>query len=326
MRKKLIVVVFLALAVFFAGCGTQESSTTTTTTLPAVEYNFNVAAAEGDLLTYAVDTANQLYSYNNITDGSSGSGSYTVNQDETFNIKDSSGNSIGTGMLLTSEVLALGIPDPSSPNHGRAIAGVPTLTASYSATADGVYNFVNSFGEYGTFEVVTANRSVSYYNITEASFGTGTYTDEGTGIIKYTEDVMGEEWNIMLLPGKVLVIDQPGGMTVGVTATTEYGSDLAGTYYWVDNEGYHGDFKVYVDPNNPIIGVDDMVTFEGTSSYGGGIPFTGIATAQANGSFLATQFAGGITLMQKDVIYLPGKVLAFNARGDEDYIGFGVQF
>lgn len=317
MKKEMVLFVSLIMVALLWGCGQQESTPTPTTTLPPVVYNFNAAAAEGDLLTYAVDVANHTYAYNNITYGVSGSGTYTVNTDGTISLDNG-----GTGMLLTAEVMAAGIPG-TDPDPDTIVVGVPTLSTSYGASADGTYNFINSYGDYGTFEVDTAAKTVAYYDISNATYGTGTYTDEGTGVIKYTD--LGGTNNVMLLPGKVVVMDQPDGMTVGVAATTEYGADVGGTYRWVDSEGSHGTFTIHIPAGVASIGVGDTATFEGTSSYAGGVSFTGEATVLSNGSFLVWQY-NPTSMSSKDAIILPGKVLAFNNRGEDNYLGFGVQF
>ncbi len=310
----------LVAALFVYSCGSAEiqslSTTTTTKTAPVVYY-FNGFDSQGRLLTCSVDKTNRIYSYNTVLLKESDSGTYSVGTDEVFSLSNG-----GKGLLLTTEVFAASLPAAAGLpgswfKSDSIIIGVPTVAGTYGASADGVYNFVSSYGSYGTFEVKSSSRQFRSHDILQNKKTVGKSTEEVGGVIR---NITGEAANsVVFLPGEMILANDAKGLIFGAIATTEYDSSIAGTYNWVDSEGAFGTLNIC-----SLLG--NKTTFEGISvSDSETTNFTGEARVLANGSFLLEQY-DLTSIATRDAVFLSDKIIAFNKRGDSNYIGFGVKF
>ena len=300
------------IALFIYGCGSaelQSLTTTTTARIAPIVYYFHGFDSEGRLLTCSVDMTNRIYSFNTTLVKDSGSATYSVGTDEVFSLSNG-----GKALLLTTEVIVAGQPG-SWLKKDSLIIGVPTIAGSYGASADGVYNFVSSYGGCGTFEVLGSSRKFRSHDILRNNKLAGQSTEEAGGVIR---NITGEAANnVVFLPGQLLLADDAKGLIVGVVATTEYGLSIAGSYYWLDSEGAYGKLNMY-----PLSG--KRATFEGIVIADDTVSFTGEAMLLANRSIRLEQY-NPTSVVTRDAVILAGKAIAFNERSNSNYLGFGIR-
>ena len=207
---------------FLSACGGGGGSSVSSETLRALpelssgfQQTYTTSAAQGELLTYTVDTKALTYTYTVIKSQygcevpaaacHTGSGVLTQNADKSFSVSGSSSSKIyalQSGLLVGSVKLG---DMPETP-----IIGIPSPITSSSALA-GTYNYVSvqcpsksqgamsgCLGRYGSFKVVSADANKISYTTCDSddiekvtpvckstTAGTGSY-DPALGVWKFS--------------------------------------------------------------------------------------------------------------------------------------------
>ncbi|MBI5741154.1 MAG: hypothetical protein HZA16_10595 [Nitrospirae bacterium] len=263
----------------------------------SVGTTYNAAASIGDLLTYTVNTETLEYTYSFIEGtyaGATGNGTL------------SKASGYGDYVYTTSD----GVPVVLLPNNLviaalsniDLIVGVPKLTTGYSTSEiAGIYNYVeytNYGGSYGTFQA-SAGGVWQSWDQTDAiglPDSSGTWTDQGNGVIYVYNSSLMKIANAMLLPsaggGKVIVIDFTGtkkGIGIGVKQQSITSGSVNGKYDILDSS----ESQMYTVTVNGT----DVTTPLGSLTVIYDFPWTGFVYAPS---------LGGLYLMTPDGIFFGG--------------------
>jgi hypothetical protein len=141
-------------AVAFLGCNNSSSSSATTTS--AVR-DYNGTASVGDFLTISIDSTTSTITYDNLTNGETGSVPYSVNSDGTYTITDPHGNLLTAyelpGFALVVEAANAG----PSRNTPALITAIETAPVSISNFAGQNFNYIQFRTAAGGIEIGTVS-------------------------------------------------------------------------------------------------------------------------------------------------------------------------
>ena len=156
---------WLILICFLAGCATTPKVITPGTSVRS----YNGTASVGDFLTISIDPSAQTITYDNYTNGESGTVPYTVNADGTYSITDPNGNLLsayevpGTAMMVEAA--------NAGPNKDTValITAIETAPASIETFAGQNFNYIQFRTSTGGIELGTVTVDASG-NITHAGY------------------------------------------------------------------------------------------------------------------------------------------------------------
>jgi hypothetical protein len=144
MRRRVVRVSALAFAItgaalLLTGCSglasVPESSTSTDNTGIAAIRSYNGTASVGDFVTISIDSTANTMTYHDITNGESGTVSYTVNADGTYTISDPQGNVLSAyevpGFVLLVQAAKAG-PNQNTPALITAVETTPATIFSFA--------------------------------------------------------------------------------------------------------------------------------------------------------------------------------------------------
>jgi hypothetical protein len=139
----------LAFACLLVGCDSRSRLSTPQTSVR----QYNGTASVGDFLTISIDSSAQIITYQNYTNGESGTVPYTVNADGTYAISDPSGNLVSgyevPGTMMMVEAANAG------PNRDTTalITAIETAPASIDAFAGQNFNYIQFRTSTGGIEI-----------------------------------------------------------------------------------------------------------------------------------------------------------------------------
>ena len=239
----------LILAVF-SGCGNQPASTTNQPP-PAVTHTYNGTASVGDFLTIVINSTASTIAYTNLSNGDTGTLSYTVNADGSYAITDPNGNLIsayevpGYALVIQSA--------KSGPNHNSPalITAVESGPISLSTFGGHSYNYLQFRTAAGGLEVgsvtigSTSGTNSSYWPYGSFNqegngpFNSGTLdfsgiTESASGTYMSGPDGGGGTGNdyIFGTTNGYFIVDTPNGSIIGLqkAATAAFDPTVAGNY------------------------------------------------------------------------------------------------
>ncbi|MGA3130620.1 MAG: hypothetical protein ABSD59_07450 [Terracidiphilus sp.] len=234
----------------FSGCGSQPA-TTSTSTPAAVTHTYNGTASVGDFLTITLNTTALTMTYNNLSNGDSGTFPYTVNANGSYTLDDPNGNLLSAyeipGYALLIQAAKAG------PNHNTpaVITAVETGPISLSTFSGNSYNYMqfrtasgglevgsvtiagttgtnSSYWPYGHFNQSSGGAfnsgTLDFSQMTEASSGTYIYGPDGGG-------GTGDDYIFGTASG-FFIVDSPNGSIIGLpkAASSAFDPTVAGTY------------------------------------------------------------------------------------------------
>lgn len=145
-------VLFVACStVAFVGCNNSSSSGSISATSAVRSYNGT--ASVGDFLTISVDSTTNTITYDNLTNGETGSVPYTVNSDGTYTITDPQGNLLAAYELPGFALLVEAAKAGPSQNTPALITAIETVPASISSFAGKNFNYLQFRTAAGGIEI-----------------------------------------------------------------------------------------------------------------------------------------------------------------------------
>jgi hypothetical protein len=250
MRLRLICALLLLAG--FSGCGNQTALKSNPAPAPAaVTHTYNGTASVGDFLTITLNTTALTITYNNLSNGDSGTFPYTVNANGSYTLNDPSGNLLSAyeipGYALLIQAAKAG------PNHDTpaVITAVETGSISLSTFSGNSYNYLqfrtasgglevgsvaiggttgtnSSYWPYGHFSQGSSSAfnsgSLDFSQMKEASDGTYIYGPDGGG-------GTGDDYIFGTASG-FFIVDTPNGSIIGLpkAASSAFDPTVAGTY------------------------------------------------------------------------------------------------
>ena len=242
--------VLLILAGIF-GCAGSNSSITSHPAAPAsTKHIYNGTASVGDFLNITIDTSALTMSYTNVSNGQSGTVSYTVSADGSYALNDPTGNLIAAyevpGYALLIEATKAG-PDKNTP---ALITAVESGPISMSTFANHSYNYMQFRTAAGGLEVgsvalsSTSGQNSSYWPygnlnpMQNSPFNSGTLDfsqvveDTSGTFMKSSAGSPGETDYIFGTASGFFIVDSSNGSILGLpkASTKEFDPTTAGTY------------------------------------------------------------------------------------------------
>jgi hypothetical protein len=156
----------LAFSCLLVGC----SSTPKVTTPPqnAVR-NYNGTESVGDFLTISIDSSAQTITYNNYTNGETGTVAYTVNVDGTYTITDPNGNLLAAYEVPGTVMMVEAANAGPGRDTAALITAIETAPASIDMFAGRNFNCIQFRTASGGIELGTVTADASG-NITHAAY------------------------------------------------------------------------------------------------------------------------------------------------------------
>jgi len=156
----------LAFSCLLVGC----SSTPKVTTPPqnAVR-NYNGTASVGDFLTISIDSSAQTITYNNYTNGETGTVAHTVNVDGTYTITDPNGNLLAAYEVPGTVMMVEAANAGPGRDTAALITAIETAPASIDMFAGRNFNYIQFRTASGGIELGTVTADASG-NITHAAY------------------------------------------------------------------------------------------------------------------------------------------------------------
>ena len=229
-----------------AGCA--GGPTTVSTPQPAVTtHAYQGTASVGDSLTITMNTATLTMTYENVSNGDTGTVPYTVNANGSYTLNDPTGNMIAAfevpGYALLIQAAKAG-PDHNTP---ALITAVETGPITLATMANHSYNYMSFRTAAGGLEVgsvdigTTAGQNSSYWPYGALSgvrspFNSGTLDfslakEAASGTYLYGPDGQGNDY-IFGTAGGFFMVDTPSGSILGLqkAETKDFNPAVAGTY------------------------------------------------------------------------------------------------
>jgi hypothetical protein len=317
MRLRLICALVVLTA--FSGCGNPAAFTSNSTPTPAVTTRaYNGTASVGDFLTISLNTTALTITYNNLSNGDSGTFPYTVNTDGSYTLDDPNGNLLSAyeipGYALLIQAAKVG------PNHNTAalITAVESGPISLSTFTGNSYNYVQFRTQFGGLEVGTV--SVTGTTATNSSYWPYGHFSQGSGgaFNASTMDLSGltEDSSGTFLSGTIpgagggadtifgtssgfFIVDSPSGSIIGLpkAASSAFDPSVAGTYS-----------PVFYEKANVTMGAGSNVE-TGTPSTG---QATVVVTAAAN---ITVTDASGNTIINATLTPVANSSFLYGSAG-----------
>ncbi len=140
-------------AITFLGC---DSSSSGSSPAPAVR-TYNGTASVGDFLTISVDSTAHTITYDNVTNGETGTVPYTVNSDGTYVITDPQGNLVSGYELPGFALVVQAANAGPSRNTAALITAIESAPVSISNFAGKNFNYIQFRTVAGGVEVGSAS-------------------------------------------------------------------------------------------------------------------------------------------------------------------------
>ena len=256
----------LVSVVFLAGCSATKPNSTVR--------NYNATASVGDFLTVSVDSAAKTITYNNRTNGESGTDSYSVNSDGSYTINDPQGNLLTAyevpGSVMVIEAANQG-PNKDTTALITAIESVPVTVQNFVGQSFTYTQFRTNNGgvEIGTGSIdVSGNMTGSSYDpgaimwSGSNPFGTGsasgsTATEDSSGdFFTITDQTKGETLTVFGTQNGLFAMDGTGGAVIGLPQASSKNFDpaVAGTYNAIFYEKQNAQMQNNVELGTPLEG------------------------------------------------------------------------
>jgi hypothetical protein len=231
---------------FLTGC----NSTSHLAPPPNTVRNYNGTAAVGDFLTISIDSQAQTITYDNRTNGETGTVPYTVNADGSYSIADPQGNLLAAyevpGDIMAIEAANAG-PNKDSVALITAIESVPVTVQDFEGHSLNYTQFRTNNGgvEIGTGSMDSnGNMSGSSYDpgaimwTPPNYFGHGsasgsTVVEDPSGdFFTITDQTKGESMTMFGTQNGLFAIDGTGGSVIGLpqASSKDFDPSVAGTY------------------------------------------------------------------------------------------------
>ncbi|MGA2694433.1 MAG: hypothetical protein ABSE92_00125 [Terriglobales bacterium] len=312
-RLKLFITVF-----FLSGCSSAPPAAA-----PAVTASrqYHGTASVGDFLSIRVDSDVQTITYNDISNNTSGTATYTVNADGTYTVNDPSGNLQGAyevpNYMLLIQATKTG-PNADAPSLVTAVESGPISLATFEGQAYNTMQFrtaaggleagsisvnaqgagaISSFWPYGSYSGNQGNQN----NQGSGPFNTGTVDlskaqEDSSGTFLKVPDPDGSGYDYAFgTANGVFAVDTQNGAILGLkkAASKAFDPSVAGTYK-----------AIYYQKENASTGAGNVET--GTPSLG-----NATLTVASNGQVTmmdrqGDQLAHGMLKAVADTSYLYG--------------------
>jgi hypothetical protein len=233
-----------------SGCAGNQPVTAPTT--PAViKHVYNGTASVGDFITITVDTTALTISYNDISNGESGTVSYTVNTNGTYAIADPTGNLVAAyevpGYALMIEATKTG-PGKNTLSLITAVESGPISMSTFINQSYNYMQFRTQFGgmDVGSVAIAPGTGQTSNYwpygNISGAGGGPfggstldfSTIQEDSSGTFMTLTDPSGTDGTdyIFGTANGFFIVDTPNGSILGLkkAASKSFDPNTAGTY------------------------------------------------------------------------------------------------
>ena len=231
-----------------AGCGTPAP---TPATPAAVTHNYNGTASVGDFLTITINSTALTITYNDLTNGLTGTVPYTVNANGSYTLNDPKGHLISAyevpGYALVIQANNVG------PNSDTAalITAVESGPITLSTFANNSYNYMSFRTNFGGVEIgsisigPTSGTNTNFWPYGNTSPGSGgafeggtmdfsglTESASGTYISGVIPNAGGGTETIFGTASGFFIVDTPNGSIIGLpkAATPDFDPTVAGTY------------------------------------------------------------------------------------------------
>lgn len=283
-----------------AGCSgsstTTGSGSTNSSPTPSLR-TYNGTASVGDFLTISINPSASTITYDDITNGETGTVSYTTNSDGTYAITDPQGNLLSAyevpGYMLVVEAAKAG-PNQNTRALITAIENTPVSIANFAANSFNYMQFRTSSGglEIGTASIDTQGDISNDGYWPMAAIAGGPMISGGTfPASSISENASGDFFTITEQGGAIdtvfgtqnglWAVDSPNGAILGLPKASSpvFDPSTAGTYT-----------AIYYKKSNAQTGMNNVET--GTATEGKGIVTItssgGLTIADSNNNVLAT--------------------------------------
>jgi hypothetical protein len=246
MRLRQICALLVLAGIF--GCGTPAP---TPATPAAVTHNYNGTASVGDFLTITINSTALTITYNDLTNGLTGTVPYTVSANGSYTLNDPKGHLISAyevpGYALVIQANNVG------PNSDTAalITAVESGPITLSTFANNSYNYMSFRTNFGGVEIgsisigPTSGTNTNFWPYGNTSPGTGGAFGGGTmdfsGLTEsasgtYISGTVGGAGSgtdtIFGTASGFFIVDTPNGSIIGLpkAATPDFDPTVAGTY------------------------------------------------------------------------------------------------
>ena len=137
----------------FLGCNNASSSSAATSAIRT----YNGTASVGDFLTISIDSTTKTITYDNVTNGETGSVPYTVNADGTYSITDPHGNLLSAYELPGFALVVQAANAGPARNTPALITAIETAPVSISNFAGQNFNYIQFRTAAGGIEIGTVS-------------------------------------------------------------------------------------------------------------------------------------------------------------------------
>lgn len=278
---------------FLAGC----NSTSTPTAAPkSASRSYNATAAVGDFLTISVDSNAHTISYDNRTNGESGTAPYTVNADGSYTITDPQGNLLSAyeipGSVMVVEAANAG-PNKDSASLITAVQSVPVTIQTFAGQKSNYMQFRTRDGgvEVGTVTIdaqgnITANSydpgaimwqpGGTYFN--GGTFSASSIQEDSSGNFFIIHEQNGSDDTVFGTQDGLWAVDNANGAIIGLpkASSKAFAPTVAGTY----NAIYYEKPNAQMQQNN----IESGTPLEGKASV----------TVSAAGAVIITDNQGNV--------------------------------
>lgn len=241
LRSVLVSLAFVAL--------TSCSSTVPSAPTPSSR-SYNGTASLGDFLTFTLDSAAHTLAYTDVSNGESGTVSYTVNPDGTYTLNDPKGNLIAAYEVPSYALLVQAAKTGPGLNTPALITAVESGKISLATWEGHTYNYMQFRTSSGGLEVGSATvdsqgnvNNSSYWpygalNQNGSPFNAGTPVSAGqaqpdpTGTYLKVPDNNNTFDYVFGTANGIFAVDSPNGAILGLkqAATKDFDPSFAGTY------------------------------------------------------------------------------------------------
>jgi len=282
-------VIVLSISIYLLGCASSST--------PTVR-SYNGTASVGDFVTISIDSSAKTITYDNVTNGETGTATYDVNSDGSYSITDPNNN-----LLLAYEVpgyvMVIKAQNAGANRDTTAlITAIESVPFSFNNFKGRTYNYMEFRTNNGGVEIGaggvdnSGNMSSSSYDpgaimwTPPTFFGSGTVpagnVQEGPSgrFFTLTDPVKNESMTVFGTQNGLFAIDGSGGAVLGIPqAATKYFDPVnSGTYNAIFYEKTDAQMQSGVETGTPSEGKASI-----TISAGGVVTIT-----DSNGTTLAS--------------------------------------
>ncbi len=249
--KRLRLLLGGTLSLIVMGCGSKTTTTApapTPGTSQSSTRNYNGTASVGDFLTISIDGGSHMLSYLNHSNGDSGTVSYSIAGDGTYELNDPTGNLLAAYEVPNFVLMIQAAKTGPSHDVKSLITCVKRSPISVAGVANHRYNTMQFRTASGGLEVGsvvideagTANNS-SYWPygaqsgsspFNAGAVSTSSFTVDSSGTFMRLPGDGGQDDYVFGTPNGVFAVDTQNGAILGLeqTATKNFDAARAGTY------------------------------------------------------------------------------------------------